>query len=97
MAGERFKCLISTERGFVYSPESTLRFVSTWNGNVNKIWNNPANWSCGIVPDGYTDVIIGALSLNYPEVSANISVRSLTIKQGSMVSVKPGFMITIVK
>lgn len=83
--GYRFKC----------SPQSkiyTLKFVNTWTGAVDTDWGNPGNWSCGAVPDGNTDVIVNSGTVI---VSANTSVRSLTLQPGVVFTVNSGVTFTI--
>lgn len=69
--GNRFKC---SSLSNIY----TLKFLNTWTGAVNTDWDNPANWSCGAVPDGNTDVIINN---GIVIVSSNTSVRSLSLQR----------------
>lgn len=61
--------------------------VIAWIGMVSTAWENPANWSCGTLPDANTDVIInsGTVVLN-----SNTSIRSFTIKPGVNFTVTPG-------
>ena len=58
-------------------------------------WEDAANWSCGIVPDINTDVIINAGPGNAPEVNSNASCRSITIRSNATILVKSGFNLTI--
>lgn len=69
-----------------------LKFSVHWAGSENDRWENPGNWSCGIIPDANTDVIvdIGKVKLN-----SDVSVRSLTVKNGSNVSLSPGSNLTV--
>ncbi|MEO6358656.1 MAG: hypothetical protein ABIU77_16700 [Ferruginibacter sp.] len=69
-----------------------IRFRNTWTGNVSNAWENPANWSCGEVPDNNTDVVIngGTVSIN-----SNIIVGSLSINEKATVSVTSAFTIII--
>lgn len=95
--GYTYRCEVNTGSAAAYSQQYTLKFANIWSGAIDNLWSNPANWSCGKVPDQNTDVVINAGLPNYPEVNSNISVRSLTIKPGGTVSVKSGFAITITK
>ncbi|HRE62856.1 MAG TPA: hypothetical protein PKU77_03660, partial [Ferruginibacter sp.] len=61
------------------------------------VWENSANWSCGILPDANTDVLINAGKANYPQVGINTAVRTLKIATGGNTTVKTGFNLTIVK
>ncbi|MBN2778236.1 MAG: hypothetical protein JXR36_11370 [Bacteroidales bacterium] len=58
---------------------------STWAGTTNTNWNTASNWCGGVVPDCEDDInIVSGLS-NYPILSANASVRSLTVESGASV------------
>jgi trimeric autotransporter adhesin len=70
----------------------TLRFVNNWTGAVNSDWNEAGNWSCGQVPDGNTDVVIGSGSVT---LAANGICRSLSIATGATLTLAPGVVLTI--
>jgi Metallo-peptidase family M12/Reprolysin family propeptide len=95
--GYKYRCAITTPSGLVYSQEYTLRFGLTWLGTVSKVWENTANWSCGVLPDDYTDVTINGGAAFYPEVNVNTAIRSLTTQPGATVTVKSGIQLTIKK
>ncbi len=61
---------------------------NNWKGK-NSNWNDPANWSNGIVPDLYTSPIISA-SANNPEVTENLVLVNLTVESGAVLTIKPG-------
>lgn len=99
--GYKYRCYdaIADNYGAVY----ILKITNTWRGTVNNSWQNPANWSCGQVPDAYTDVTIGTTTVAgsiYPSnvtVGANSICRSLTVLPGgNTVTVLPGFTLTVV-
>lgn len=54
-------------------------------------WENPANWSCGFVPESYSDVFIISADVT---INSNVVVNSLTIR-GGKVTFAPGATITI--
>ncbi len=58
---------------------------ASWVGGVNNLWNNPNNWSNGLVPDQFTDVTIN----NGIEciVSTPGICRTLTLSPGSKLTV----------
>jgi hypothetical protein len=74
-----------------------LTIGNQWTGAVSTAWENPANWSCGALPTTETDVVISAGRARYPVVGSNVSIRSLTIKNGAQVNVGTGFKLTILK
>lgn len=60
--GYTYRC----RSGNRFSPQFRLKFENTWIGLVNSNWENPANWSCNLTPDRYTDIRIngGTIILN---------------------------------
>jgi hypothetical protein len=89
--GNKYKCLVDNISG----TEFVLRFINTWKGTLNNDWFNPANWSCGSVPDQYTDVIVPGNLINYPLVSANTAVRSIKNYNQSTVTLSAGVNLKI--
>lgn len=92
--GYKFRCMVN---GITFSQEYTLKFTALWQGNVSNVWENTANWSCGVLPDAFTDVVLNAGKPNYPQVNSNTSIRSLKANPGATITVKTGFTLTIVK
>src|SRR5690606_13933356 len=45
--GYQYRCIADENN----SNEYTLTFENSWLGSVDTVWENPANWTCGIVPD----------------------------------------------
>ena len=89
--GYQYRCLVD---GVSYSDIISLKFVSYWNGFVSKAWEDPANWSCGNVPDTNCDVVIQS-SPNSPEVNSNAACRSTTVNTGTTITVKAGFKLDV--
>ena len=69
----------------------------TWEGTVSTAWENPANWSCNVLPDMNTDVIINGGKINYPVINSNPTVRTLRLNPGATGTVNTGFTLTVVK
>ncbi|MES2777521.1 MAG: hypothetical protein V4722_25300 [Bacteroidota bacterium] len=92
MNGYKFRCLIN---GTTYSPEYTLKFEISWTGNASTAWENPANWNCGVLPDGNTDVVINSGVSNFPQVNFNAACGSLKLMPGATVTVKTGMKLDI--
>ena len=86
--GYQFRCIMDT----LTSSPVTLRFSSTWMGTADTLWENPANWSCGELPDANTDVIVNSGTII---VQSNPNVRSLTLGTGVNFMIKPDFIFTI--
>jgi Peptidase family M23 len=91
--GYQYRCVVD---GGNYSNTLSLKFTSYWKGGNSKAWENPANWSCGNVPDANTDVVVQSAT-NTPEVSSNVVCRSLTLNNGAVVTVKTGFKLDVLK
>lgn len=88
--GDRYRCRVNGR----YSREQQIGFQRRWVGTVSTAWENPANWSCGQVPDAFTDVIIPAGQV---VVSSMVNIRSLEVRPGAKVSVRPGFQLITAK
>lgn len=84
--GDRYRCIVDGR----ISKMQEVGFQRRWIGTTNTAWENPANWSCGQVPDRYSDVIIPAGTV---VVSSQVEIRSLQVRPGARVQVKPGFQI----
>ncbi|MEO6546972.1 MAG: FG-GAP-like repeat-containing protein [Ferruginibacter sp.] len=87
--GYQYRCLADS----TYTNTFTLQFTNTWTGAVNTAWENIANWSCGKLPDAYTDVNIPTGKT----IIANSKVvcRTFTVQPGGHVTVTSGNSITI--
>lgn len=83
--GYRFRCLVN---GSNFSTVYTLKFSSRWIGSVDNRWENPANWSCGVVPDEKTDVYVYAGAVFAPLVTANQACRSLQLRAGASITIQ---------
>lgn len=94
MYGYQYRALVN---GNTYNDVFTLRFATFWEGGISRDWNNPANWSCGTVPNQYTDVVIPGGKERYPEVTGNPVIRTLRANPGATVTVKAGAGITVLK
>ena len=86
--GYQYRCIMDT----LTSSPITLRFSDTWTGTADTLWENPANWSCGQLPDANTDVIINTGTVI---VKSNPIIRSLTLAAGVNFMIKPDFIFTI--
>jgi hypothetical protein len=62
-----------------------IGFSQTWTGNISNNWNTPGNWTPTTVPGAGSDVTINnAAAPNQPVLPSNLSVRDLTISDGSL-------------
>jgi hypothetical protein len=92
--GYKYRCFVTDGTNSYYSDEYTLKFGARWNGSVSTDWQHAANWSCGLVPDQYTDVTIAGGAPRYPMVNLNVTCRSITLSGGT-VTVQTGSGITL--
>ncbi|MEO6455465.1 MAG: hypothetical protein ABIN97_15405 [Ginsengibacter sp.] len=93
--GYQYSCVISDAFGNITSEPFILKFSDTWTGAIDSAWENPANWSCNIIPDEYMDVIINSGLSNYPVVNSNASCRSMNINPSATIKVNSGFRLDI--
>ena len=93
--GYTYRCVITKGAVVTYSPTYNIKFAATWTGAVNTAWENVANWNCGSLPDGNTDVVINSGLANYPAINTSVSCRSLKIMPNASVNVSPGLNLEI--
>ncbi len=70
--------------------------INSWNGSVSTAWENPANWSCGVIPDANTPVDISSPNPNYPVINSMATCKSMNVSTGASVMVNSGFKLDIV-
>ncbi len=66
--------------------------VNTWTGSVNSVWENPANWSCGMVPGLYSNVVLNS---GNAIISSNVTVYSLNVNPAATLTIVPPFNLVI--
>lgn len=81
--GYKLRCKIDNQ----YSRTFLFAFSFEWMGFGDANWENPYNWSCGVVPDKYADVVIDQGTVN---VNTDVEVKSIVIKPGVKVNVTAG-------
>ena len=89
--GYKYRCVINGVSG----AELLLRFNNSWSGALDNNWFTPGNWSCTLVPDQFTDVVIPAGLTTYPVINANTAVRTIRLLNGATVSVNTGILFEI--
>jgi hypothetical protein len=87
--GYKYRCVVD---GINTTP-FMLKFTDTWTGVVDNAWENPANWSCGTVPDGQTDVFINAGGVVV--VNSNITIATLNLNPSASLTVNPPYTLTL--
>jgi cyanophycinase-like exopeptidase len=86
--GYQYNCLVNGVNSNIIS----LKFSNTWTGLAGTAFEDPANWSCGLVPDSNTDVIINSGTIN---VNSNAAIRSLAFSPGATFTVLPAVVFSI--
>ncbi len=56
--------------------------LNIWVGTTNN-WSTATNWQSGVVPTSTTDAYINSCALNAPQLSANSSVRKITVNSNA--------------
>jgi hypothetical protein len=87
--GYTFRCMLITG---TFSTGVKLKFAEQWIGIANNLWEDTANWSCGTIPDPFTDVVINSGTI---VINSNVTIRSLKINPGVSLTVNPGFTLTV--
>jgi len=72
--------------------------MNTWTGSKNTEWNDPDNWSCGILPNNQTTVVIPAGLTNYPIVTSGITAYcfDVDLAPGATLTVENGAVLNVV-
>ena len=86
--GYQYRCVVDGNNSYPVA----LQFVDTWTGAVNNTWENPGNWSCGMIPDANSDVVINSGTIT---VNSNRTCRSLKLGVGVTITVTSGFTLTV--
>ena len=88
--GNKYRCLVNNISDVVRQ----IKFKNSWTGASNNLWNNAANWSCGVIPDGNTDVLIetGNVLLN-----SNGICRSIYVAPNATFTIGTGFVLTVTR
>jgi hypothetical protein len=68
--------------------------TATWDGSTDANWNEPTNWSTGLVPTATTQVTIPA-GPPQPVLDANAQVASLTVDASATLTVGAGDTLTV--
>lgn len=95
--GYKYRCMITTVSGTEYSYSNELKFTTTWKGSGSTAWELAANWECGTVPDGNTDVFVMNGTPNLPVINSSTAIRTLTIMTGATVTAVPGVQLSVLK
>ncbi len=89
--GNKYRCVVNG----VNSNSYTLLFKNYWTGTLSNAWENAANWSCGIIPDSNTDVIVKSVTPFKLVLNSNTSVKSVTVTSPSSLTIANGINLVI--
>ncbi len=70
----------------LFTIASTEAATKTWIGSVSEVWGTATNWSGGTLPLNTDDIIIPSGCVNYPFVTTNWTMNSLTINFGGSIT-----------
>jgi len=78
----------------VATPEYTVRIRNEFKGppTGNRLWSDPANWSCGVIPDINSDAIINGLEVIIDQPA---SCRHINLKNGAKITLQNGAILDI--
>lgn len=86
--GYKYRCVADGN----FSDVLVLKFTNRWTGEVNTAWENAENWSCGVVPDANSDVLVNSGNI---VISSNVTVRSLSLQPGVTITVNNNAKVVI--
>src|SRR5687768_11921119 len=64
---------------------------TTWTGAASTSWDNPFNWSTGIIPGAATDVVIAPAANQPASYIFDPTCADLTVQTGASLTLAPGF------
>ena len=89
--GYKYRCVVDGING----NDITLRFKNVWTGSVSTDWFTAGNWTCGLVPDQYTDVVVPSSATRYPTLTANTVIRSIRMLKNAPVNINTGVRLDV--
>ena len=85
---------VQTAGGAVVNWPPVVGGTRTWAGGTSSDWNDPANWSPAMVPNGLDDVVIGPATFE-PVLTANSTASTVTVSgTGASLAIN-GFQLTV--
>jgi hypothetical protein len=76
------------------SAQIDVEVARVWTGNLSADWNDPGNWSGGVVPDG-ENVVVPMVSANYPAISGAVVTNALVISPSAIMAINSGGSLTV--
>ncbi|MEO8771557.1 MAG: SprB repeat-containing protein [Ferruginibacter sp.] len=74
------------------TPILNVSNTNEWTGTVSTSWEEPSNWSCGVVPGQTTDVVINSGTV---VIHISTAINSLSIAATVNLTVNPGVNLTV--
>lgn len=90
-----FRCLISDTLTSYSSEVFEINIGNTWLGVIDTAWENPMNWSCNLIPDNNTNVLIPDSTPYKPVINSFALCKSLKNKLSSSLIINEGFKLCI--
>jgi hypothetical protein len=90
-AGYSYRCFVNGKPGKSFE----IRFTNEWKGTVGINWENAGNWSCGTVPDEFTDVIVNNSAANPLEINNTVFCRTFTASPNAAIKINAGGHLSI--
>jgi len=85
--------------GICLDDVSVISMSNSWTGNFSTNWDDSGNWSAGIVPGLFDEVIIPSAPSggNFPEVPTGISAEcnKIIVSNGAIIKIKSGGTLTV--
>ncbi len=93
LSGNKYRCKVTTPIDSFLAETYILKFTSQWIGPATGAWEDVSNWSCGMVPDQFTDIIVPPG--NSITINSNAYCKSLFLSTGSTIIVTSGFTLFV--
>ncbi len=87
--GRKYRCVSNNTTSNIYK----ILFANWRMPNSSRVWEDPVNWSCGVLPDSNTDVLISS----NVTLTSNVTVHSIKIIPGANLIITTGYTLTILK
>lgn len=86
--GSVYRCVVDNQ----FSDIFIARFSNEWIGQYSPLWKDYQNWSCGILPDSNTNVII---THGHILIDSNTTIKSISINEDAKLQLAAGVHLTI--
>ncbi len=74
---------------------SCLADTLTWTGSISTAWENASNWSCGMIPNNTSHVVLNSNAVVV--LNSTASIETLTLNKGASLTINPNFHLEIQK